>query len=129
MLLSDVVATTAQVSGTSSRLAKTEALAALLSRLGPAEVPVAVGLLVGSPRQGRLGVGWRGIAALEVDPRMTRIGPVCVCGGEAAFQFRIDIDLGGTKIKMTSTDVMTFDADGKITSMRAFADAEADPDQ
>ena len=71
---------------------------------------------------------YAGIAALEVNPRMRRIGPVCVCGGEAAFQFRIDIDLGGTTIKMTSTDVMTFDDAGKITSMRAFADGEADPD-
>ena len=71
---------------------------------------------------------YAGIAAMEVDPRMTRIGPVTVCGGEAAFQFRIDIEIGEMKIKMTSTDVMTFDAAGKITSMRAFADGEADPD-
>jgi steroid delta-isomerase len=71
---------------------------------------------------------YAGIAALEVDPKMKRIGPVTVCGGEAAFQFRIDIEIGELKIKMTSTDVMTFDAAGKITSMRAFADAEADPD-
>ena len=71
---------------------------------------------------------YAGIAAMEVDPRMTRIGPVTVCGGEAAFQFRIDIEIGELKIKMTSTDVMTFDAAGKITSMRAFADGEADPD-
>lgn len=69
-----------------------------------------------------------GIAKLDVSPVMTRIGPVCVCGGEAAFQFRIDIDLGETKIAMTSTDVMTFDDDGRITSMRAFADGEANPD-
>jgi steroid delta-isomerase len=69
------------------------------------------------------------IAALEVNPRMTRIGPVTVCGGEAAFQFRIDIEIGEMTIKMTSTDVMTFDDSGKITSMRAFADAEADPDR
>ena len=71
---------------------------------------------------------YAGIAQLDVSPVMTRIGPVCVCGGEAAFQFRIDIDLGETKIAMTSTDVMTFDDDGRITSMRAFADGEANPD-
>lgn len=71
---------------------------------------------------------YAGIAALDVDPRMARIGPVTVCGSEAAFQFRIDIDLGEMKIKMTSTDVMTFDASGKIATMRAFADGEADPD-
>ena len=71
---------------------------------------------------------YAGISQLEVNPVMARIGPVCVCGGEAAFQFRIDIDLGETKIAMTSTDVMTFDGDGRITSMRAFADGEANPD-
>ena len=59
---------------------------------------------------------------------MARIGPACVVGNEVAFQFRIDIDLGGTAIKMTSTDVMTFDDDGLITSMRAYPDGEADPD-
>jgi steroid delta-isomerase len=68
------------------------------------------------------------IKALDVSPVMTRIGPVCVCADEAAFQFRIDIDLGEAKIAMTSTDTMTFDDDGRITSMRAFADGDANPD-
>lgn len=71
---------------------------------------------------------YAGIRNLGVTPVMARIGPVCVCGGEAAFQFRIDIDLGESKIAMTSTDVMTFDDEGRITSMRAFADGEANPD-
>ena len=71
---------------------------------------------------------YAGISALEVEPVMTRMGPVTVCGGEAAFQFRIDIDLGDAKIAMSTTDVMTFDEAGKITSMRAFADGEANPD-
>ena len=70
---------------------------------------------------------YAGIGNLGVTPVMTRIGPVCVCGAEAAFQFRIDIDLGESKIAMTSTDAMTFDDDGHITSMRAYADSEADP--
>ncbi len=69
-----------------------------------------------------------GIAELEVNPVMTRFGPVCVAGNEAAFQFRIDIDLGESKIAMTSTDTMVFDDAGRIVSMRAYADGEADPD-
>jgi steroid delta-isomerase len=69
-----------------------------------------------------------GIKALGVTPVMTRIGPVCVCANEAAFQFRIDIDLGDAQIAMTSTDAMVFDEDGRIVSMRAFADGEAHPD-
>lgn len=69
-----------------------------------------------------------GIAELEVNPVMTRFGPVCVAGNEAAFQFRIDIDLGESKIAMTSTDTMVFDDAGRIVSMRAYADGEANPD-
>jgi steroid delta-isomerase len=71
-----------------------------------------------------------GIKALPVTPVMTRegMGPVCIAGNEAAFQFRIDIDLGETKIAMTSTDAMVFDDAGRIVSMRAYADGEASPD-
>ena len=69
-----------------------------------------------------------GIKALDVTPAMTRIGPVCVCANEAAFQYRIDIDLGEAKIAMTSTDTMVFDEAGMIVSMRAYADGEANPD-
>jgi len=69
-----------------------------------------------------------GIKGLGVTPVMARIGPVCVSGNEAAFQFRIDIDLGETKIAMTSTDAMVFDEAGRIVSMRAYADGEANPD-
>jgi DNA ligase-1 len=66
MLLHEVVATTETVGSTSSRLAKIEALAELLSRLEPEEIAPAIGFLTAKPRQGRLGVGWRGVAALQV---------------------------------------------------------------
>ena len=66
MLLHELVATTETVGATSSRLAKIDALAALLSRLDPDEIAPAIGLLTAKPRQGRIGVGWRGVAALEV---------------------------------------------------------------
>ncbi|GAA1967570.1 ATP-dependent DNA ligase [Microbacterium deminutum] len=65
MLLAEVVDTVSAVSATRSRLAKIEALAALLRRLAPGEVGPAVGFLTASPRQGRLGVGWRGLASLD----------------------------------------------------------------
>ncbi|WP_417562394.1 ATP-dependent DNA ligase [Microbacterium sp.] len=64
MLLAELVATADAAAATRSRLQKTEAVAALLARADAAEVAAVVGLLLGSPRQGRLGVGWRGIAAL-----------------------------------------------------------------
>jgi DNA ligase 1 len=66
MLIAEVVATTSAVSATSSRLAKVDALAALLARLAPEEIPTAVGLLTATPRQGRLGIGWRTLSALDV---------------------------------------------------------------
>ncbi|HEX6235869.1 MAG TPA: ATP-dependent DNA ligase [Acidimicrobiales bacterium] len=68
VLLADVVATTAAVTATRARSAKVAALADLLARLGPDEVPVVVSILTGTPRQGRIGIGWRTLAALDVPP-------------------------------------------------------------
>ena len=68
MLLADVAATSASVAGTRSRLAKVAALADLLRRLEPAEAPIAVGLLTGEPRQGRIGVGWATALRADVAP-------------------------------------------------------------
>src|SRR3954469_1780623 len=71
MLLSEVVATAAAVTATSSRLAKVEALAELLRRLPPEEVAPTVGFLVGRARQGRVGVGYRTVSALMGEPAET----------------------------------------------------------
>ncbi|MFJ4165105.1 ATP-dependent DNA ligase [Microbacterium sp. NPDC089698] len=65
MRLSELVTATGEAAATSSRLAKIEALARLLRGAEPEELAPLVGLLLASPRQGRLGVGWRGIAAIE----------------------------------------------------------------
>lgn len=85
---------------------------------------------VGSePRVGRDAVRtfYEGNAGVPLKCR--RIGPITVVGSRAAFQFRIEVDLGETKLLMTSTDVMTFDDEGLILSMTAYPDAEADPDE
>ena len=66
MKLAELVTTADRVGATSSRLAKIDALADVLARADPAEIRAVVGLLLAAPRQGRLGVGWRGIAALDV---------------------------------------------------------------
>lgn len=66
MMLSEVVTTAEEVSATASRLTKVDALARLLARSAPDEIATLVGLLLASPRQGRLGVGWRGLTAIEV---------------------------------------------------------------
>lgn len=66
MLLRELVTATEEVAATSSRLKKVAALAEALRRLDADEVVPAVGFLTASPRQGRIGVGWRGLASLAV---------------------------------------------------------------
>lgn len=68
MLLDELVRTTDAVASTRSRLAKVETLADLLRRLEPGEIATAVGLLTAKPRQGRVGVGWRGMTAAMGEP-------------------------------------------------------------
>ena len=68
MLLAELVETVDAVTATRSRLAKVEALAGALERLEPDEIVPAVGFLTASPRQGRIGVGWRGLGALDGRP-------------------------------------------------------------
>jgi DNA ligase 1 len=68
VLLADVVATSAAVGATRSRKAKVAALTELLRALAPAEVEPAVGFLVGTARQGRIGVGWRTVVGIEGGP-------------------------------------------------------------
>lgn len=65
MLLSSVVDAAETVGATSSRLAKVAALAELLRDLAPDEVAPAIGFLIASPRQGRIGVGWRSLQAVD----------------------------------------------------------------
>jgi DNA ligase-1 len=73
MLLDELVKTADAVASTRSRLAKVDALAGLLKRLDPADVVAAVGFLTARPRQGRVGVGWRGMSAAMGEPAA---GPV-----------------------------------------------------
>ncbi|MEE9414641.1 MAG: ATP-dependent DNA ligase [Acidimicrobiales bacterium] len=78
MLLNELVATSAQVAATSSRKTKTERLAELFRALEPEEAEIAVGLLVGEPRQGRIGIGWATVSGVEAkaaaQPSLTLIG-------------------------------------------------------
>lgn len=65
-LLADLVATSSAVAATRARTAKVAALADLLRTLHVEEVVPAVAMLTGTPRQGRIGVGWRRLYDLEV---------------------------------------------------------------
>jgi DNA ligase-1 len=67
-LLAAVVNASGEVAGTSSRSRKVTILAELLRRLDAEEIPIAVGFLSGVPRQGRVGVGYATVYAVEHAP-------------------------------------------------------------
>ncbi|MFJ2502716.1 ATP-dependent DNA ligase [Microbacterium sp. NPDC087592] len=106
MKLAELVTTTDRVGATSSRLAKIDALAELLARADISELSIVVGLLLAAPRQGRLGVGWRGLSAIEIahsDESTLTVGDVddsldalasTSGSGSAAGRTGILIDLG-----------------------------------
>jgi DNA ligase-1 len=105
--LADLVATSAALTATSSRKAKVVALADLLRALDPDEIPAAVAFLTGVPRQGRIGVGWARVAALQghapvasvsigdLDAALTRL-EACVGPGSEARRAEIIDVLGAT---------------------------------
>ena len=68
MLYGDLVAASKQVAATPKRSEKVASLAALLKATPSDEIEAAVGLLIGWPRQGRIGIGWATVAKLQVDP-------------------------------------------------------------
>jgi len=68
MQLAELVLTSAAVAATRARSAKQASLAALLARLAPDEVEIAIGFLEGAPRQGRIGVGWAALEAARATP-------------------------------------------------------------
>jgi DNA ligase 1 len=67
LLLRDVVATSQAVAATRSRLAKRDALVALLQQADADDIEVAVAFLAGSLRQRRTGLGWASLRDLP-DP-------------------------------------------------------------
>src|SRR5918996_1032677 len=67
-LLAEVVSTSRSLADTSSRSAKIAILADLLRRLDGGEVAIAVGFLVGAPRQGRVGIGYSTVYGIERPP-------------------------------------------------------------
>jgi ATP-dependent DNA ligase I len=67
-LIADVVAASKDVADTSSRSGKVAILADLLRRLDPREVAIAAGVLAGTPRQGKVGIGYSTIYGVEGAP-------------------------------------------------------------
>ncbi|MDX6561264.1 MAG: ligase 1, partial [Gaiellales bacterium] len=99
MLLADLVATSAAVAATRSRLAKIAALADCLRRAGPGEVAIVVGYLSGELRQRRTGVGWAalrdlpapaGAPVLEVSEVDRAFATIEAAGGAGSARVRRD---------------------------------------
>jgi DNA ligase-1 len=67
-LFAEVVAASEEVASTRARSHKIATIADLLRRVDIEELPVAVACLTGEPRQGKIGIGWRTVSALEVPP-------------------------------------------------------------
>jgi DNA ligase-1 len=67
-LFSEVVRAGSEIAATSARSRKVAVLAALLRELEPDEVPIAVGLLSGVPRQGRVGIGYATVYGVTAPP-------------------------------------------------------------
>ena len=106
MLLAELVATSAAVAATRSRLAKVAALAETLTRAAPDEVEIVTSYLSGSLRQRRTGVGWRSARATvapaekpsltvtEVDAAFAELAELSGPGSQTARKARLD-DLMG----------------------------------
>ncbi len=77
MLVAEVAAASAEVGATSSRLAKTARLAALLESAGADEVAIVVSWLSGELPQRQIGVGWASLRSLPApadEPALTVVG-------------------------------------------------------
>jgi DNA ligase-1 len=104
LLLADLVTTSGSVAATSSRRAKTTALAELLVRLEPNEIVPAVSYLIGVIPQGRIGVGWAtsaidgtaerpSVTVSDLDADLAALSVIGGPGSQAARRAIID-DLG-----------------------------------
>ena len=70
-LLAELVATSAQVAGTASRLAKTRLIADFLRRLEKGEVEIAIDYLSGEIPQGKLALGYASLKSLVGSPALS----------------------------------------------------------
>lgn len=80
---------------------------------------------VGTPRRtGRdeIGAFWDESHAVPDSVELRSLGLTNIIGAEAAFTMQARPDLGGEVYALDVIDVMTFDDDARITTMRAFFD-------
>jgi len=65
---------------------------------------------------------WDGVRAMTPDVELQRTGDVRIAAGEAAWPLRAIATLGDLKLAVDIIDVMAFDEEGRISSLRAFWD-------
>jgi DNA ligase-1 len=95
VLLDEIAETSADVAGTSSRLAKVARLAECLGQASPEEMPIAVAYLSGVLSQGTIGIGWAALRELpppatppptlellKVDSAVSRIAGMAGAGSQ-----------------------------------------------
>src|SRR4051812_8465921 len=95
MLFADLVATSGEVAATRSRLAKRDALAALLARAEADDIEILVSYLAGETRQRRTGIGWASLQTLpdaaaepsltlrEIDAELDRVSALAGAGSSS----------------------------------------------
>ncbi len=76
---------------------------------------------VGSPvKQGRAAVQEFYQGAMSMGVKLQLQSEIRIAGNEAAFAFTGEVDTGSGIMSFRPIDVMTFNDEGKVTSMRAF---------
>ena len=115
MLLSELVEASADVAATSARSAKIERIAALLSRVPPGEVTMAVAFLSGELLQGQIGVGYAALGEM-----LRAAEDVRARGGVGGSETGAP-DGPAAALTLTDTDA-AFEAIGKVTGPGSQAD-------
>ena len=98
MRLNEIAATSARVAEASGRLVKIGHLAECLRRAGPEAARVAVGLLSGVPRQGRIGIGFSQLREARAEPAAAEAG-LTLAEVDAAFERLLAIRGKGAKLR------------------------------
>lgn len=83
------------------------------------EDPVGTDVWAGPERRAEF---WDFTHSLADRIEITRAGPACIAGHEAAWPLLIVTEIGGTRMGIDAIDVMTFDDRARISGMRAFWD-------
>ena len=84
---------------------------------------------VEDPVGGEVHIGRRAIhgfySAVENVQRECELVTLRVAGNEAAFQFRLTVKAGDSRMLIEPIDVMVFGDDGKVTAMKAYWSADS----